>query len=333
MAATSSRMQVLRSHFAQPEAILRPVITYINGDVAWLLSFPRPSSNKNATGKVFYHAVIDPWFGQPALFLSSFFLEMNLGRDPGLPSRAALDAVILEIEFAAGNSLVPTNADPAVDAIFITAMGEHCHKESLLQFSAYTPVFAVPAAATTTASWDYFKTIVTMSSCDPSKTPWKEGHPGSPLPAWLTVFTPEVTRKNNFGLVLITSTIPSENELILISPHGISADEASVKGLAKTVKMLALVAPLKDSYSFGMQTVLGVKNGLTIGQAAGTQYYVRSGDFVSLKYGGVVGWFVSDVPRALQWGVDELTKELGAGKAIGQPTLVEVENGGSYVFV
>jgi hypothetical protein len=172
-----------------------------------------------------------------------------------------------------------------------------------------------------------------MSSCDPSKTPWKEGHPGLPLPAWLTAFPPAVTRLNNFGLALITSANHLENELILMAPHGISADEASIKGLATTARMLALVAPLKDGYTFGLQTVLGVKDGLAIGQTAGTQYYVRSGDFVSLKYKGFISWFVKDVPRDLQWGLDELRKELGPGKAIEQPTMVEVKNGESYVFV
>jgi hypothetical protein len=130
MAVTTSRTQVLKSQLAQPEAILRPVITYINGDVAWLVSFPRPTSDKSANGKVYYHAVIDPWFGQPALFLAPIVLEMNLGRDPGLSSRAALDAAIVEIELAAGNSLVLTNADSAVDAIFITGMAEHCIKRA-----------------------------------------------------------------------------------------------------------------------------------------------------------------------------------------------------------
>ncbi|RDW57609.1 hypothetical protein BP6252_13691 [Coleophoma cylindrospora] len=335
MVATTvgSRAQVLQASAVQTEAVLRPVITYINGDVAWLVSFPRPTSDKSVGGKVYYHAVIDPWFGQPSLVVTSFLLEMKLGRDAGLFSRAAIDAAIVEIELAAGNSLDPTDADPAVDAVFVTGMAEHCHKESLLQFSISTPVFAVAAAASTIGPWGHFDTVVTMLSCDPSKTPWKEGHPGSPLPAWLTAFPPTVTRINNFGLALVTSVNDSVNELILMAPHGISADETSIKGFATTVKMLALVAPLKDSYVFGVQAVLGVKDGLAIGQAAGMQYYVRSGDFVSLKYRGLISWFLSDVPRDLEWGADELKKQLGAAKADKQPTLVEVENGGSYVLV
>jgi hypothetical protein len=172
-----------------------------------------------------------------------------------------------------------------------------------------------------------------MSSCDPSKIPWKEGHPGSPLPVWLTAFPPAVTRLKNFGLALITSASYSENELILMAPHGFSANKALIKEFPTTVKMLALVVPLKDSYAFGVQTVLGIKDGLAIGQTTGMQYYVRSGDFLSLKFKGVVGWSMNDVPRDLQWGLDELRKEFAAGKVIEQPTMVEVENGGIYVFV
>jgi hypothetical protein len=326
-------MQVLQCHFAQPEAPLRPVITYINGDVAWLVSFPRPVSDKSTNDKVYYHAVIDPWFGQPSVVLTSLLLEMGLGRDPGLPSRAAIDAAIVEIELAAGNSLISTDANPAVDGIFVMGIAEHCHQESLLQFSPTTPIFAVTAAASTIAPWCYFNNVVTMAPCDPSKTAWEEAHPGSPLPAWLTVFPPATATASNFGLALVTSANRPENELILMAPHGFSAKESSVEGLAKAMNMLALVAPLKDSYSLGLKTVLGVEDGLAIAQATGTPYYVRSGDFVSLKYKGVIGWFVNDVPRDIQWGVDQLSKKLGAGKVIKQPTLVEVENGGSYVLV
>lgn len=333
MAVTTTRTQVLKSRFASTKAPLRPIITYINGDVSWLISFPRPTLDKSANGKVYYHAVVDPWFGQPSIFYTSYLLHMTLGRDPALSSRVDVDAAILEIELAAGNTLVSSDTEPAVDVIFVTGIVEHCHQESLVQFSASTPVFAVDRAASIISPWSHFNIVVTMASCDPSLTPWKEGHPGSPLPSWLTAFPPVVTRLNNFGLVLITSVNNSNPEMILLAPHGVGADEEAIEGLAKKVEMLALVAPLKDSYSLGVLTVLGVKNGLAIAQYAGTRYYVRNGDFVGLKYKGVLGWTVNDIPRDLQWGIDELRKEIGTEKEIKLPTMVEVENGGSYVLV
>ena len=82
-----------------------------------------------------------------------------------------------------------------------------------------------------------------------------------------------------------------------------------------------------------MKTVLGVEDGLAIAQIVPMQYYVRSGDFVSLNYKGVIGWTASDVPHDLQWGLDQLKKEAGAEKVLNQPTLLEIENGGSYVLV
>ncbi|KAH8891526.1 hypothetical protein GQ53DRAFT_746595 [Thozetella sp. PMI_491] len=337
MAAAASRTQGLKNRLADADAKLRPVLTFINGDVSWLVSFPRPAAEQSERGKVYYHAVIDPWFGKPAVSGSSYLLVMNLGRDPGFSSRAALDAAIVEIEAAAGNTLAPTDAAPAVDVILVNGIQtDHCHKPSLVEFAAATPVFATGMAAKSIASWRHFSTVAELSPCDPSKTSWKDAHPGAPLPAWLTVFPPTVSRLNNFGLALITSANSSGDELILMAPHGIGADESSIKGLVATtqppVKMLALVAPLKNSYTLGIKTVLGVEEGLAIVHEAGNPYYVRSGDLVSLNYGGLMSYVLRDEPRDLQWGIDVLSKTLGPGKAIAKPKMVEVENGGSFLL-
>jgi hypothetical protein len=337
MAVPTSRTKILGTQVAESGTPLRPIITYINGDIAWLISFPRPESDKNKNGKIYYHVVIDPWFGKPAKVLSSLVLVMRPGRDPSIANRASLDAAILEIEAAAGHSLIESDVEPAVDAIFIMGMAaDHCHKESLIQFSTTTPVFAVPVAARSITQWKHFKSVVTMSSCDPNKTPWREAHPGSPLPSWLTAFPPTVNKFNNFGLVLITSANPSQDEMILIAPHGISADEPSLKAFEAStntsVKMLALIAPLKDSYTFGLQTVLGIKDGLSIAVATKTKYYIRSGDFVSLEYAGFLSYFVRDEPRDLQWGIDALGEKDISWREAEQPAMIEVENGGSFVM-
>ncbi|KAI9163949.1 hypothetical protein HJFPF1_05584 [Paramyrothecium foliicola] len=338
MAGAASRTQDLKSRLADADAKLQPVLTYINGDVSWLVSFPRPVAEQSVSGKFYYHAVVDPWFGQPTTSISSYVLEMSLGRDPGLDSRAALDAAIVEIEDAAGNSIAPTDAAPAVDAVFVMGLaGDHCHKPSLLQFVAATPVFAIAGVAKTISSWQHFANVGTLPGCDPSKTSWKDAHLGSPMPEWLTVFAPTVTRLNNFGLALITSAKQPEHQLILMAPHGIAADESSIKGLVATtkppVKMLALLAPLKEGYLFGLKTSLGVDDGLAIVREAGNACYVRSGDFVSLKFGGLLSYGIRDEPHDMQWGIDQLKKTLGQGETIQKPRLVEVENGASFLLV
>lgn len=138
---------------------------------------------------------------------------------------------------------------------------------------------------------------------------------------------------NNFGLLFITSANDSENEMILLAPHGISAKEPSVKGLPEIVKMLALVRLLKDSYVFRMSTLFGVKDALSITQKAVIQYYICSSDFVILKYKGLIGRSVRDVPRDLQQGIDELRKEVRPDTVIKLPTLAEVGNRDSYMLV
>lgn len=334
MATQSNRTKALQTQFAEREIPSRPIITYINGDVSWLVSFPRPATEQATARKAFYHVVIDPWFGQPSVVVTPMVLEMRLGREPGLPNRAAIDTAIAEIEQAVGKALVATDADPAVDAIFVMGRAEHFHRESLLQFAASTPLFAVAAVAGTAASWAHFDTVVTMSSWAPTEKPWKDGHPGAPLPAWLTVFPPRVTRLNHFGLCLVTSANPSVDELILMAPHGMSADEAFLHALGGTLAMLALVAPLKDAYSLGIRTVLGVEDGLALARNAASRYYVRSGDFVSLKYKGIIGWTLKDVPHDMQWGVDQLSERLTGKQApCRDPALLEIGNGKSYVLV
>lgn len=46
---------------AGPNAAKRPLLTVLNGDNSWLMSFPRPPSERTPQDKTFYHIVLDPW--------------------------------------------------------------------------------------------------------------------------------------------------------------------------------------------------------------------------------------------------------------------------------
>ncbi|CAL3962584.1 unnamed protein product [Diplocarpon coronariae] len=149
---------------------------------------------------------------------------MEPARDPWNISRSAADTTVEEIEPTAENSLFSSADRPVIDATFVSAMAEHCHQGSLLQFSASTPIFAIAASAR---------------------------HPGAPLPVWLTALSPTVTYANNFGLVLMISANSGTDEMILVAPHRIYFMEPSINALANIVKMLAFVAPLNDSNTAG----------------------------------------------------------------------------------
>ncbi|KXJ88678.1 hypothetical protein Micbo1qcDRAFT_166111, partial [Microdochium bolleyi] len=68
MAAVTAhnRTELLREHQASSQATaLRPILTSINGNVAWLVSLPRPSPSPSANA--YFHVVVDPWFGDLAV--------------------------------------------------------------------------------------------------------------------------------------------------------------------------------------------------------------------------------------------------------------------------
>ncbi|KAH7303387.1 hypothetical protein B0I35DRAFT_179524 [Stachybotrys elegans] len=107
---------------------------------------------------------------------------MHLGRHAGILDRAALNSAIAEIEVASGNAMLPTGTALTVDAIFVMDIAaDHLHQSSL-QLTAATQLFAIQSAAKTITFEQHFNSVGKLSDCDPSKTAWKDAHPGLPLP-------------------------------------------------------------------------------------------------------------------------------------------------------
>ncbi|KPI34364.1 uncharacterized protein AB675_4907 [Cyphellophora attinorum] len=335
----SERVKSLHDHFGKPNAPMRPILTFINGDVSWLISLPRPAAER-ASGpkKAYYHVAIDPWFGeQSAVGLTGLLLRMDLGAPAAISSRVELDAAVVDIEAAAGHVLVPTDAAPAVDAIALTIVtADHTDKPSLLEFAPRTPVFAVGAAARSVQGYGHFNTVVQIAGgFDPSTAPWKEAsHPGAPLPDWLTIFAPAVTHLNNFGLVIITSADPKRPEAILNAPHGIAASERSIQALAALeppAVILALIAPVKQAFFFNKLTVFGAEQAVRIADETKARYWLRTGDLVNLKYGGLIGYWLSDVHHDVEWGRQQLRKDFGE-RVFQTAEPLAVPNGGTLVL-
>ncbi len=55
-----TRNATLEKHFGGSHPILRPILTSLNGDNAWLISLPRPAVERQASAKAYYHVVSDP---------------------------------------------------------------------------------------------------------------------------------------------------------------------------------------------------------------------------------------------------------------------------------
>ncbi|KAJ4328467.1 hypothetical protein N0V84_001151 [Fusarium piperis] len=346
--------QVLQTQLSSADKQPRPVLTSLNGDNSWLMSFPRPEAERAAAGKVFYHVVFEPWLEGPAKMLGSWFLDISLSSSPGIPDAEAVEGVVREIEDAAAIHL-PKSDDASttprekldsggVDAIFLGFHYlDHVHEATLRKFSKHVPVIATPEAADIVRPWDYFETIKLIQDLDPSATSWRtpELHPGEPLPSWLTPIRLPGFAVLNFCLAIVwthpTGSEDEVHEVILSSPHG-TRFEGRLEDFHNTeprTRMLAMLHGLKESHALGTQTTLGAKGGLEIyRKIGGVKYWVLT-HHSRLLFGGIfyyLAW-IQDTRRTVDWMLKEEQKADPASAEKEKPNIVEVENGGLFVLM
>ncbi|KAF3762648.1 hypothetical protein M406DRAFT_294404 [Cryphonectria parasitica EP155] len=352
---SSARVSNLRQHLDGSTGPLRPVLTSLNGDQSWLLSFPLPSTPGEPAqlGKKYYHIVMDPWLKGTISVLSTWFLGLELLNTAAATDGAGVDDIAREIEDAAANTNaanIPRDT-VVVDAIFIHFHYlDHMHQASLVTFDPDIPVLTTPEAAATMRSWDHFKNITTMHDFDPASEQegWQSLHPGGALPQWLSVFRLKGHAVLNFATGIVWSHDSDDghrqHELVLNSPHGIRADLPNVRALlgpaedtspatkaaSPPLRVLAMLAALKDSFTLGMATTLGLDGSLALEDLARPKYWVRSHDML-LKY---MGFFMRltgthDVARS----VDEKGSSSGLKQGESRrPNLVDVANGANFVL-
>lgn len=339
--------------------IPRPILTSLNGDNSWLISFPIPPPEQQRYGKPYFHVVSDAWLKGPATLFATWFVHLTPLTLPAAGDGAAVEAIAREIDAVAsaanaGNA-IPTSSSrtkSAVDAIFVNFHGlDHMHEPTLRTFHADVPVFAAPGAAPTIRGWNYFTTVVATKDLDPSAgdDSWPSFHPGAPLPGWLSVFRLVGDRELNFATAIVWSHPPGqgsdenpveawEHEALIYSPHGIRVGQPSIKTfLSETttprVSVLAILHALKESFTAGMATTYGVKAGLALERLAKPKYWVKSHD-APLGYSGLVlllTW-TNDIFRTLQWGLDQEASDAMGSGGDRRPNFVEIENGDCFVL-
>lgn len=196
---------------------------------------------------------------------------------------------------------------------------------------------------------------------------WKTFHPGKPLPEWLNVFRLASDWEVELATAVVWSheshpdhpesgTGNEQHEFIINTPHGVDVNTESVAAFfddnagkntsitggagqperVDSMQCLAILAGLKDSYSFGMQSTFGVTRSLQLERKAEPRYWVKSHD-LPLRYGGAVMRIrmTKEVTRTLEYGLEEETKaRLKEGQLGGlrKPNLVKVGNGESFVL-
>ena len=215
--------ETLQSYFgSHPKQPLRPIITSLNGDGSWLMSFPLPQAGSSREWEVgskrFYHIVTDPWLKGPATMLSPWLVFIERTEPASVSDGAGVDMLVREIEQSAAAAQGEARAGdggaqlqpPLLDAIFIRLhILDHLHRPTLETFDKRIPVFATAQAAPTIRAWGIFDTVVETrdykrsngdlnldksgpaaaeASAADRRGHWKSFHPGEPLPEWLSVF-------------------------------------------------------------------------------------------------------------------------------------------------
>jgi hypothetical protein len=321
------------------------------------MSFPRPAAERARPGsKAYFHIVSDPWLTGYASAGASWVISIRTVTPAAIPSGAAVEAVISEIENAAASEnpiSAPRSAnepEPSpIDAIFLNFhYSDHLDEATLRTFHPEIPVFATAEAAAIVRRWSHFSHVTETRDLDPGNGAWRSLHPRGSLPDWLTVFRLRGHHELNFATAIIyssptssSSPAPSssagssgedhetKHEALLYSPHGIKADQPALKAFVGyldsagdgdgRVSVLAILHALKDSFAFGMATTLGVAGGLALERLTRPRYWVKSHD-APLGYAGIVAWlaWVNDVARTLRSGLDEEKEEVNGGEDRGE---------------
>ncbi|RYP66176.1 hypothetical protein DL771_007952 [Monosporascus sp. 5C6A] len=331
---TENRQETLRAHIDNGRNGLRPVMTSINGDNSWLISFPRPAAERVSVGRSYYHVVLEPWLTEPGdmVLMAPWFSRAQRNCVAAATDGASVDAVVREIEQAAGST---RPAAAGVDAIFVGhTAADHAHRQTLLTFAPSVPVFAVPAAAKTISGWSHFDRVVEIATFDGTFS-WRASFPGAPLPGWLSVMSLK-THSLCFGFALVWSLDDENHEAILSFPHGFRSDrDASVvRGLLDTrppLRILAMMHPLKESFFWRILLCPGVRNGLQLWRTARPKYWVNTGD-MELIHGGLLMWGVNDKRHTLDWALKLEQIETRGDANLARPNFVNIENGACYVL-
>ena len=321
-------------------------MTNLNGDNSWLASFPRSATERDALGKAFYHVVIEPWLVEPGIMvtLGEWFSRLDRNCVAAATDGAGVDALVRELEDAAGS---PGGKNATVDAIIVGHwIGDHANRDTLLTFNPSIPVFTAPIAAKTISGFNHFERVVEMPIFDTGISSWKATHLGPPLPSWLSFISLKLAAFS-YGLALTRSHEEDEgcdnelkNETILFFPHGWELNSARDKQCIEDflvsdppLRIIAMMHPLKEGFTWGMRTVSGVRAGLQLWRMAKPAHWLNTAD-QELLYTGAMMKGVWDVRHTLSWGLkmEQLDKGGADVARLDTPNFVDLENGYNYVL-
>lgn len=314
----------------------RPILTHLNADTSWLISFPRPSTEDDEdtkTNRVYYHVVLDPWLDTEYVFGSRWFIAMNHAIPSKYKTIEQVQRLILNIEGAAENSNLEDKGHP--DAVFVSHhLGDHCDRATLEQIDPSVPFVSIASVVEEVKKWNHFQTVESMPDLDID----------SPQSLWQTYKSAILPDHIRVGRLLDGGSYPelhwatllafspsqltssnAQVETILYSPHGIYAHRlVNTDWASKHSKPLLLLHGLNPAWS-PQRANLGVENGSKLATTLGPKYWIPTHD-EELEYRGFLGWFQWKTKKTFadasfdgdSWGDHDakpICKELGNGEA------------------
>ena len=302
----------------------RPVLIHLNADTTWLLQLPYPpSATRRPRGRTRFNILIDPWLNGPQSDVAWWFSTQWHVVEPSVSTIADLNSILHELEPHAASS------SSLVDVVAIShEFTDHCHRATLEELPASTPVFAADVAANLIRGWGHFDKVITSPELTPGVA-WTRLTVG-PLPPWLAIGR-VVTAGNALyyhAATLVAFDVGSGAESVVYSPHGIaSSDLQSLR--ASGVKTLALLHGLHDVRIWmTKQLNLGARNGIKAVAASGARYWVATHDEVKTG-GGFIAPFLQRTKYTLG---DAVEHEQQTMEKAPKYAFVELDSGEGLVL-
>jgi hypothetical protein len=355
---SEARRKALAAHFATPARALRPIFTSLNGDNSWLMSFPRPEAERQSSGRAYFHILFEPWLEGDTTLYRWWFMVIRMASAAAVPTLDAVVGLIHQIELAAapaaGLDLGDAKTVPAVAPTGTRGRGfvdlvlvglellDHLHEPTLRLLDPSIPALASSATIKPMRALNHFDAVGEMPDGSEAMASWRDpGLASAALPPWLRAIRLPGNSFLNYVLALAWThrdrgRHDEVHEVVLQTPHGLLASAALQAFLdaSPPTRKLALLHPLKESFTAGSMTVYGAEGGLRLFRQMGGAPYWLSTHNSDLAYSGVLPWllWVHDTPRTLQYALDREAEGPQGKVELDAPNYVEPGNGGLIVL-
>ncbi len=272
----------------------RPILSHINADTTWLLSFPYPGDVICPPRRCRFNILLDPWLAGPQSDIAGWFSTQWHKIQSSVQTIEELNDVLREREELELHGLEESTSENSedshttgtyinnyIDAVICShEFTDHCHQKTLEEIDPSVPCIATTKAAELIRSWGHFKHVLDISPFGKGSDWRQTSEP--PLPPWIGVarlVTESDALYFHSAVAIFAQDTMSLHfhgaEAIIYSPHGIQPPGlASIPTATPPVQTLAMLHGLHDiSISFTKQLNLGALNALKCQRLLKARYW------------------------------------------------------------